>query len=159
MTGDYESMVILEDSQILPICPSMNEKTLEAFCLYKTSTKGSKHTVNGRQIRTVEGVEMVCDGSWTNPKNMNQFLAAISTLHKVKGNHGEYREPCAACFQRPVDVRYQGCEHHPGNPLVFRRGNPRLSERTLNAYQNVQAQLSMHYEKGTPRLLLGNCCR
>jgi len=148
MIGDYESLLILEDDEILPIRPSISEKSLEGFCLYKSGLKGSPLTVRVQPVKSVTGKDMVCDGGWKNGKNMSAYLSAMSTLHTAKGNRGPYTEPCPRCFEMPIQERHRGCEHHPGNPHVFRTGNPRMSETMLNTYQNVQADLVGHVVNG-----------
>ncbi|KAJ3114215.1 hypothetical protein HK100_001732, partial [Physocladia obscura] len=146
LIGDYESMLIMEQKRLLPECLLISEKTIEAFCRMKTGKKGTPLMLGGSPQNDIFGNPVLCDSSWKNPKNMNLFLSAISTLHASRGNGGKYKEKCDACAR--AERRSRGCFHHAGNPLLFRRGNPRMAEFVRNGFQNVQQDLSAHTEHG-----------
>jgi hypothetical protein len=45
------------------------------------------------------------------------------------------------------------CKRHPGQFLVWRRGNPRFSEKVRNAFHAAQDMCSSHMVKGSCQLL------
>jgi hypothetical protein len=73
----------------------------------------------------------MCTGSWKDPKNMDQFRAAMVALHKSRGQSGPYQEPCEDCLKKYAgclsadDFVYKGgCRQHPANPILWLVGNP-----------------------------------
>jgi hypothetical protein len=78
-----------------------------------------------------------CDGSRQSLDSLNQFLVTLSVLHERRANGGPYIEKCEHCFALPGKERFKGCIADPGNPVPYRRGNPRKSTDVRSAQRKA----------------------
>ena len=62
LTGDYESLLMLHEDAPREHCPSISDETIRNFIIWKRSTAGDPHIVQGSQIYDVDGNPMVCSG-------------------------------------------------------------------------------------------------
>jgi hypothetical protein len=125
MIKDWNSMIVLLDTPP-KTCPPVNPDSLILYCREctvavlritfigsKRNKKGVPLTQNGQVLKTDDGEEILSWGGWKSPNNEVQFKSAISTLHKVRGQGGEFTEGCKECLIEYQNTRVnQGCAQH-----------------------------------------------
>ena len=81
----YTSMLMLEEHPPDKFCPAMNPTTIALFIIFKRSKKGEPLLdQHGNPVKDVFGEEIKCQGGWNNPKNAEQYLAAIGCIHAAR---------------------------------------------------------------------------
>jgi hypothetical protein len=121
LIGDFKSMLILQEDAPDSLCPSVNAQSISLYYRWKLLPKGTQ----------IDGLALLSTGSWKDPKNMDQFRAAMVALHKSRGQGGVYQEPCERCLLKydgllgSESFEYRGgCRQHPSNPALWLTGNP-----------------------------------
>jgi hypothetical protein len=157
MIGCYGTCFALSHNAPTDFCPSMKDDTVALYMMYKTQRKGDKLTRPDRldvEVLDVNNNPVICTGDWKDPGNCDQFLTAITRIHHSFKQRGQYFESCDACVScYSIDNSSTGCRFHPGQFLIWRRGNPRYSERVQNAYHAAKDLCSSHVVKGSYQLL------
>ena len=119
----------------------MDPKTIANFIRFKRGTRGDPfYLLNStEQCRDVFGNLVFTMGGWNDPRNVDQCLSALGTflanfvfrslyfdvigaMHASRGQVGSFEEQCEAC--RSQKKRYHDCQIHPGQPQIWRKGNP-----------------------------------
>ena len=159
--GDYESLLMLRPNT--PIrCPSMNIYTVELFITYKISEPKSKIIANststlldrfGKEVVDVFGDPVISVGDWNNPKNCDQYSAAITILHSTHDQNGAYVATCDNCLNIPPEERFKDCVFHQGNPCLRRRGDPSKSPYFTNSMTRIKKDRSDYKSRGSTQLL------
>ena len=107
----------MADKKVLPRTPSIKKESIAEFLLYKTLKAGTKIRHGGHTLRDIYGNTIKADGAWDKGKDaMNQFLSAISQLHRSKDNGGAYQDLCRDCISLPLADRHKGCIAHSDGP-------------------------------------------
>ena len=155
LTGNYEDMLPLL-SPSPANAPSMSMETLENFLRFKRGSESGAPLLDSAQqsqIKDAVGRPMTTEGTWKAPKNADIFRAAVSVLHVAHGQRDSYKEPCVDCKAKPEGKLHEGRSKHPGNPQVFRCGNPTKD----SVFENTMAQLKKddhdYKEQGSSQLL------
>jgi hypothetical protein len=132
--GDYRSMILFHNHKRRNIIESMNAVSVAMFMLYKTQKNCMvlRCPITNIMVCDVFGDPIMCRGDWNDPGNAEQFLTAISNIHRTIEQSGEYSEPCQMCidlFRESLDngTHCTGCNWHNGEKRYYRRGNPRTS--------------------------------
>lgn len=134
LIGDYESILMLLDTPTKPIVPSMNPVTIALFVRFKRQKKGDVLRNDGGSIvKDVLGNEVECQGGWKDPRNVDQLFAAISSIHEVRNQLGQFQEKCDECFALDAQQQYHGCSIHRGSPALWTKGDPKHSSHLKNA--------------------------
>lgn len=93
--GDYESLLMLLPKPPNEFCPSMKPESIALFISYKRGEKGTPLTDD--------------DGNH---------------VSDVFGHPME--EKCERCIEKEQNsTGYEGCQFHRGQPLIWRKGNPK----------------------------------
>jgi hypothetical protein len=142
---DHKSMLILQEHAPMHLCPSVDAKSIVLFYKWKLLPKGT----------ALEGTDILSTGSWKDPKQMDQFRAAMVALHKSRGQGGEYQEPCSDCLRKydgclaAENFQYKGgCRQHPSNPLLWRTGNPVTSSAVEDCVKELFRLHSAYVARG-----------
>lgn len=124
LIGDYHSLLILLEKPPEPFVPAMSPETISYYIHFKRWKRDTalKNIISNQPILDIFGNPILCEGSWKDPKNVDQFIAAIGTIHAARGHREQFFESCASCIE---DEQNLGCRFHRGNPLLWRRGNPK----------------------------------
>jgi hypothetical protein len=143
LIGDYESLIILLDDppEVLP--PSMNAESLAMAIRYKRTRKGDPLLdEHEHPVFDVFGKQVLCVGTWNDPKNVSQMLTSVGAIHAVHkiGRNETYSEPCKHCNALPKHEKFHGCHVHVSNARVWPRGNPATSETCINALKESTRQ-------------------
>jgi hypothetical protein len=132
--GDYRSMILFHNKKTRNIVESMNATNIAMFMLYKTQNHGVqlRCPVTNQTVNDLFGTPMLCAGDWNDYGNVEQFLTAITNLHRTIAQSSMYSEPCQKCidllkYRMEKGQDCTGCEHHQGEYKFYRRGNPRGS--------------------------------
>lgn len=132
--GDYRSMILFHNKKRRNIIESMNSVSVAMFMLYKTQKQWMvlRCPITDVEVCDVFGDVILCTGDWRDSGNAEQFLTAISNIHRTIEQSGEYSEPCQLCmdlFRESLDNGNSctGCNYHSGEKRYYRRGNPRTS--------------------------------
>jgi hypothetical protein len=155
MIGSYDTCFVLSYNAPSTFCPSMDANVVAMYIHYKIQPRGEPLLRSDRSTETVtdiHGVPVFCTGSWKDPGNVNQFVSAISRLHHSLNQQGPYFDTCGACVEEYAKHNLS-CRLHPGQFLVWRRGNPRNSETVKNAIHAAHSICSAHIVKGSCHLL------
>jgi hypothetical protein len=136
-------------------CPSIDADVVALYIMYKTRPKGLRllrtHQLT-EEVVDIFGDPVLCRGDWKAPVNINQFVAAISRLHQSLNQNGSYFDTCDACVASNKE-NHLSCRLHPGQFLIWRRGNPTYSERVKNAKHAALDMCSGHIVQGSCHLL------
>jgi hypothetical protein len=134
LAKDYRSMLILQENAPMHLCPSVDANSIVLYYKWKLLPKDTP----------LEGTSILSSGSWKDPKNMDQFRAAMVALHKSRGQGGIYQEPCSDCLRKydgclgAENFEYRGgCRQHPSNPLLWLTGNPVTSSAVEDCVQEL----------------------
>jgi hypothetical protein len=145
-TGEYDSMLLflfpLKTRESLK-CPAMSVSALCNFARYKKNPKGTLlldgpddtaepvYKVNpdkadADEVDTGHPKEQMKSSPlvWRAPKNFDILGTAISNVHKVHNQGGNYIEVCEDCVSAPKTKRV--CSRHEGsrNACWYNQGNP-----------------------------------
>jgi hypothetical protein len=135
----------------------MDDEVICLYIAYKTKPKGQPllHLNKMSPVLDVLNDAVLCTGAWNDPVNMEQFLSAISRLHKSQKQQGQYYEECDKCIELWKEGDSRGCRFHPWQALVWRRGNPRYSEKVSEAVKEAKKcpGCKNHEVKGSYQLL------
>jgi hypothetical protein len=107
---------------------------------------------NAPRVLDVLDQPIFCCGDWRYPGKSNQFLPAITQIHNSINQERQYFPVCDACVEANQHVNNSCCRRHPGQFLVWRRGNPRCSEKVRNALQTATELCKGHAIKGSYQL-------
>jgi hypothetical protein len=146
LIGDYESLLVLQEDAPSKLCPSMSAITVSNFLRFKKGKSGDILTdIYSKTVFDRHNGRVICQGGWNDPKNVKQCLSAISVLHATRQQRGQYNDSCASCWQDiHRDVESTGCFHHRGNAILWRSGDPALSEIVENT-KKTSAKESLDY--------------
>ncbi|KAJ3289585.1 hypothetical protein HDU76_007515 [Blyttiomyces sp. JEL0837] len=149
LTGDYTSLIPLQEREVIPICPSVNAKTIALYLRWK---QGKPNTPllhpSGEPVFDTAGKPIKCIGGWNDPKIMNQFLSAMTRLHKSRKQTSAYQDDCKLCIRDG-----KGCHEHSQKAFLFPRGNPRNSEDVQNTVHDITIDKGDYEENGDKPLL------
>lgn len=131
--GDYESLLILLEKPPEPFCPAMNPLTICHYIHFKRWPKDTplRNIITNELVLDIFGNSIVCQGKWKDPKNVDQLISAIGAIHAAKGHRECFFDSCKDC----IDDGNLGCRFHRGNPLFWKKGNPKncdLLENIIN---------------------------
>jgi hypothetical protein len=155
LIGDFKSMLILQEDAPLHLCPSVDARSISLYYKWKLLPRGTP----------LEGTDLICTGAWKDPRNMDQFRAAMMALHKSRGQSGPYQVPCEDCLKKYAGCMssenfvYQGgCRAHLANPVLWLVGNPVTSNIVEDCAKSLFKLHSAYIAKGdsavTPSELL-----
>jgi hypothetical protein len=129
LIGAYDSLLILLKNPPFPFCPSMSPSDIKLYIQFKRLPKDTLLVHDGSAVKDVFGKEVMCQGSWNDPKNVEQLISAIGAIHQSRNQRGPYEEPCGDCLKlEEQGLGHQGCRFHYGRPAIWSRGNPKHSE-------------------------------
>ena len=153
MKGDYGSMMLMLKKPPTH-CPAMDVYTVEQYLRFKRLDPGSPLLdLDDEPILDVFGEPMTADGGWKAPKCVDNFRGVLHDIHVANSHSVEYEEKCLDCDSAPE--RHLGCEHHLGNPRLFRKGDPSRNiiwTNTLTQMDKLAAKAG-YKEKGSSQLL------
>jgi hypothetical protein len=78
----------------------MDDDTVALYMLFKTKPKDQKLMridSTTAEVLDVLDKRIHCRGQWHDPGNCNQFLSAITLIHKSINQSGQYFPVCDAC--------------------------------------------------------------
>ncbi len=156
MIGDYESLLLFSNQKQKHNMYSMSAKNIALYMLYKTNQKDSKLKPldSAEEIKDiVTGETIKCAGGRNSIENADQFLSAITNLHKVIGQTGSYSEPCPDCVKLFREERTT-CDWHFLMNKVYQSGNPRVSEEVEDAWKQCKVNCGGHIVKKCTLLFL-----
>ncbi|ORY43852.1 hypothetical protein BCR33DRAFT_251222 [Rhizoclosmatium globosum] len=136
LIGDYDSMLmLLERPPQRP--PSMSAETISLAMKFKRKAEGTPLTDSDDQpVTDVNNQPIPCQGGWNDPKNCNQLLSSLASIHKARGveENEPYCEPCDDCILLDKQGNFYGCNGCRGRgfPRLWRRGNPCMSAIVQN---------------------------
>jgi hypothetical protein len=108
-----------------------------SIALYIFFKRGSAESVlldkDGNEVYDVLERKVNCHGSWNDPKNVTQFLSAVTRVHDVRNQKGAFFDLCELCLDEDKRGNFFGCQYHRGTPLLWRKGNPARSNAVKNA--------------------------
>lgn len=128
LTGDYESMLLLLEKPSEPFCPAMSPSTIANYIRFKRGEKEQKlvDASTEQPLKDIFGKEIFCVQQWIDPKNVDQFLSAIGTMHASKDHRESFFDCCKECIvEHKGDKNSIVCRFHKGQPLLWRKGNPK----------------------------------
>jgi len=108
----YSSMLILLIEKTIPPPPAVDSSILAACINHKWSKFDTPLTVNGNPIHDLNNNPMRCKESLSSPEAFNNFWAALSNLHMLRGNEGNYLNQCSECnknYTKHSRKRYKKC--------------------------------------------------
>ena len=116
----YSSMLILLIEKTTPPPPAVDAGLLTAFINHRWLEYGTPLNVNGSPIMDVNNCQITCEESLSCPNAFTNFWAALSNLHMLRGNEGNYTNQCPLCNHNYTTMtrrRYQKCNesciYHP----------------------------------------------
>ncbi|KAJ3287457.1 hypothetical protein HDU76_007820, partial [Blyttiomyces sp. JEL0837] len=149
LTGDYTSLIPLQERAVIPICPSVNATTIALYLRWK---QGKPNTdllyPSGEPVFDTAGNKIKSIGGWNDPKIMNQFLSAMTRLHKSRKQTSAYQDICKLCARDG-----KGCHEHSQKAFLFPRGNPRNREDVQNTVHDITIDKGGYEENGDKPLL------
>jgi hypothetical protein len=155
MIGDYVSMMLL--LKMPPKhCPAMSVLTIESFVRFKLLNQDEPLlNLHNEPILDVLGNPMTVDGGWNAPKNIDSYRAAIHDIHIANDHTVAYEEACPDCALMEEDDQHKGCQHHKGNPHLYRHGSPTANIIFTNTVKEMElrATAAGYKEKGSSQLL------
>lgn len=129
---DFDSLLMLR-REPLEYFPSMNPKSIVLHHVWKTSKKGTPlMDEHGNSVKDLDGKDILCNGTWCSPENLDQCRSAISTLHKARNMIGAYEKPCQECIELDKKHQYYGCRFHRGSAKLWSSGNPNKAPEVYN---------------------------
>ena len=91
----------------------------------------------GVEVKDVFGNFIKCRGGWNDPKNVDQMLSAVTTVHNARLQEGytsTYSNACVECCKLLNEHQDKsGCPFHCYKPIHWRTGNPKTSTIIKNA--------------------------
>jgi hypothetical protein len=132
MIGSYITCFVLSYNAPSDFCPSMDDTAVALYMLYKTQPKDQKLMrldSASTEVLDILSQPIFCVGDWRDPGNCIQFLSAITLIHNSINQSGQYHPVCDACVEANQQDNNSCCRRHPGQFLVWRRDNPRCSEK------------------------------
>ena len=113
-----------------------------------------KDFTTNASIFDVNGKEVYCNGDWHAKVTLNQFLAAVTGIHEVRGQKGPFQQVCINCVQKwEADEKSNGCRFHAGKIRLWRQGNPRDCDILKQAYKEGANTVKGHIIKGAYQIL------
>ena len=90
LLGDWESSLMLLEKPPVEYVPSVDPKLLVDFIWWERGETGAPfyRYKSGSQCLDCLGHPVYCQGGWNDPRNVDQFLCAISLLHKSRNYVG-----------------------------------------------------------------------
>jgi hypothetical protein len=161
--GDFESLLILNNRAPLKFCPSLSADSLIAYIDYKILPEGTPIAISADSASNPDRIGPIKDiftdrpllatQTWKCPGAVNQFLSALSTLHKSRNQGGQYCEPCDDCIAQYA-INQKPCRFHADYPRLWRCGSPRSLNNVKNRYQRVtKVELAGYVAQGNSPLL------
>ena len=151
LVGDYESLLMLQEDSPKPFCPSMKANTIGDFIQWKRGTAKAPLLNKDRQpVCDVFGHHMLCLGGWNAPMIVKQFKSAVTALHQVNEQRGQYYERCENCWELGFDSI--GCIHHLYQPQLWRKGDPTQSRLVQMAHKRSSKDGEGYQEGGDTAL-------
>jgi hypothetical protein len=153
--GDVESMLVLSERAPTMYCPSMKPTSIAAYIRYKVMNKGTiLKDFEEKVVQDLNGDNIICDGSWNEIGGVEQFLAAISEIHKLRRQDCQYVEPCNDCIKE-LENNYEtsGCRFHKGEYRFWRKGIPRTAQVVVNARKEAARLTENHIVHGAYQIL------
>ena len=88
---------------------------------------------NDIPVLNYDGNQVLGEGNWNAPRNLEQLQAAVSVLHKINGHDAPYIVDCKSCIGKA-----NGCVLHSHRPIVVATGNPTKSQAYKNEVERVK---------------------
>ena len=108
----YTSMLILLQEKTVPNPPAVDANLVAACINHKWLKYGSPLIVNGTPITDVNNEPMTCEESLACPDAFSTFWAALTNIHLLRGNDGNYLNQCDLCNKNYITKkrsRYRKC--------------------------------------------------
>lgn len=157
LIGDYESMLVFHNRKTSTVTQSMVAANVALYILYKTKKRDDKLTkLDNRTLPVTDvfGNEISCCGDWNYTGNADQFLNAITAIHKAIYQSGSYTDPCPRCITAlQSNSNSTGCQFHLGKYKFYRCGNPRYSNEVDRAMRTATELTQNHQSRKCPQLL------
>ncbi|KAJ3081495.1 hypothetical protein HDU99_005544 [Rhizoclosmatium hyalinum] len=139
-----KSYLSLLDVKVEPFCPSMNANTIALFIRFKRWPKGTPLEdfdgnavfVDGSGDEDEEEEQVLCQGGWNDPKNVERFGSAVTVIHEAKGGalgKGKYEEKCRECVKPETEGRHDLCRRAHTVSKMWQKGNPQYLPVDVNA--------------------------
>lgn len=156
--GNYESLLILQENPLEPLCPSMDPWSLVLYIKFKRSKSREplKDIDNNKDIKDAFGNLITWISGWNDPDNVLQLLSAVSTVHASRGHdlNSQHHDQYDQSVELHLSGEKSGCYYYAMNPHHWRNRNLKNSKLLHNAInQNSKDSFTYRPHSNSPLML------